>query len=48
MGRFYFLVLLVIVIISCKEEKKEWFFEGKIELPENSRPLSLAKTGDEL
>ncbi len=48
MGRLYFLALLVLVIISCKEEKKEWVFEGKIELPENSRPLALAKTGDEL
>lgn len=48
MGRLYFLALLVIVIISCKEKNKEWVFEGEIKLPENSRPLALAKTGDEL
>lgn len=36
-----------VLFFSCKEEKKEWIFDKKIELPENSRPLALAKTGGE-
>ncbi|HMB65000.1 MAG TPA: NHL repeat-containing protein [Eudoraea sp.] len=48
MGRRYLLTLIVIVLIGCNEETKEWVFHGKIELPEKSRPLALAKTGEEI
>lgn len=47
MSRFYILAFFAVIFISCKE-KEEWVFNEKIQLPEESRPLALAKAGDEL
>lgn len=41
--------MITFIVLGCTEEKEEWVFVEKIELPEKSRPLALAKTGlDEL
>lgn len=52
MSRWYFVIFLLVVLASCKDsvkkERQEWGFERKIELPKKSRPLALAKTGDDI
>lgn len=48
MGRCYLLILIAVALIGCNEETKEWVFHGKIYLPEKSRPLALAKIGEEI
>jgi DNA-binding beta-propeller fold protein YncE len=48
MNRLSSLVLIVILFVNCNEKDKEWVFDRKIELPEKSRPLALAKIGEEI
>lgn len=52
MSRWYFVAFLLVVLVGCKDsakkERQEWVFERKIELPKKSRPLALAKTGDDI
>lgn len=48
MGRCYLLILVAVALIGCSEETKEWVFHGKIELPEKTQPLALAKIGEEI
>lgn len=47
MNKFVFAVVFSLLLFSCKEKDKGWVFEGTIELPEEARPLALAKTGDD-
>ena len=41
-------VFLLFLTSSCEKPKKQWRFERKIVLPEESRPLALAKDGETL
>jgi len=46
MIRFLTVSISLLMLFSCTKENKEWRFDKKIELPEKSRPLALAKTGN--
>ncbi|MDT0651702.1 MULTISPECIES: NHL repeat-containing protein [Autumnicola] len=48
MNRFILILVFTLLLISCKQENVKWTFEEKIKLPEKVRPLSLAKTGDDI
>ena len=39
-------VFLLSLMSSCEQPEKQWQFERKIMLPEEARPLALAKDGD--